>query len=107
MIRRPPRSTLFPYTTLFRPGVGPLRNPHEIAAPHPAISAHRAGPAREQPVPAQGQVSSGAEPVAREPHRDVGGADAPFQEQMPGVVVGTDVAPRGVAPIDRLHAFGP
>src|SRR3712207_7785019 len=25
MIRRPPRSTLFPYTTLFRSHVGPLR----------------------------------------------------------------------------------
>src|SRR3712207_7020370 len=25
MIRRPPRSTLFPYTTLFRSAVGPLR----------------------------------------------------------------------------------
>src|SRR5438445_6212405 len=25
MIRRPPRSTLFPYTTLFRSGCGPLR----------------------------------------------------------------------------------
>src|SRR3712207_8472822 len=25
MIRRPPRSTLFPYTTLFRSGVGPHR----------------------------------------------------------------------------------
>src|SRR5256884_7939780 len=25
MIRRPPRSTLFPYTTLFRSGTGPLR----------------------------------------------------------------------------------
>src|SRR5215208_7340326 len=25
MIRRPPRSTLFPYTTLFRPGRGPRR----------------------------------------------------------------------------------
>src|SRR3712207_7993263 len=25
MIRRPPRSTLFPYTTLFRSGVGPVR----------------------------------------------------------------------------------
>src|SRR3712207_7771359 len=24
MIRRPPRSTLFPYTTLFRSGVGPM-----------------------------------------------------------------------------------
>src|SRR2546427_7470348 len=26
MIRRPPRSTLFPYTTLFRSGVGPRRD---------------------------------------------------------------------------------
>src|SRR3712207_7304725 len=26
MIRRPPRSTLFPYTTLFRSGVGPERH---------------------------------------------------------------------------------
>src|SRR5689334_24038247 len=31
MRRRPPRSTLFPYTTLFRSGVGPL----EIARPPP------------------------------------------------------------------------
>src|SRR2546429_6899409 len=27
MIRRPPRSTLFPYTTLFRSGIPPLENP--------------------------------------------------------------------------------
>src|SRR5256885_5198680 len=29
MIRRPPRSTLFPYTTLFRSGVGSLRRRRE------------------------------------------------------------------------------
>src|SRR2546425_3745992 len=29
MIRRPPRSTLFPYTTLFRSGL-----PHYVAPPH-------------------------------------------------------------------------
>src|SRR2546425_5197248 len=28
MIRRPPRSTLFPYTTLFRSALGALRAPH-------------------------------------------------------------------------------
>src|SRR2546427_244994 len=28
MIRRPPRSTLFPYTTLFRSARGPFRSPH-------------------------------------------------------------------------------
>src|SRR3712207_8622047 len=29
MIRRPPRSTLFPYTTLFRSGIGSI-NPNDI-----------------------------------------------------------------------------
>src|SRR5687768_17798341 len=32
MIRRPPRSTLFPYTTLFRSGVGPRQVRHEALA---------------------------------------------------------------------------
>src|SRR3712207_8558012 len=31
MIRRPPRSTLFPYTTLFRSVIGSLSNPESIA----------------------------------------------------------------------------
>src|SRR5262249_61628219 len=39
MIRRPPRSTLFPYTTLFRSGVGPAARPppppSESAGPGP------------------------------------------------------------------------
>src|SRR3989441_13074160 len=30
MIRRPPRSTLFPYTTLFRSRLLPVRNPQEL-----------------------------------------------------------------------------
>src|SRR5256885_9479626 len=47
MIRRPPRSTLFPYTTLFRSGPGdrPLRPARRPAAPYP-------GPARPA-LPAQ------------------------------------------------------
>src|SRR3712207_7455230 len=32
MIRRPPRSTLFPYTTLFRSRLGRLRRGHEAEA---------------------------------------------------------------------------
>src|SRR2546430_13648096 len=32
MIRRPPRSTLFPYTTLFRSLVGNLRDVHQAVA---------------------------------------------------------------------------
>src|SRR2546423_2273011 len=35
MIRRPPRSTLFPYTTLFRSGDRPL---HQIVFPVPVFS---------------------------------------------------------------------
>src|SRR5256886_15849131 len=33
MIRRPPRSTLFPYTTLFRSGIPVVRAPHLHAGP--------------------------------------------------------------------------
>src|SRR2546421_5692272 len=40
MIRRPPRSTLFPYTTLFRSAVG-----RSVALPHPH------GPCRRRRVP--------------------------------------------------------
>src|SRR3712207_7304794 len=32
MIQRPPRSTLFPYTTLFRSGLGPDERPPEAPA---------------------------------------------------------------------------
>src|SRR2546430_6700980 len=34
MIRRPPRSTLFPYTTLFRSAVGDGALARRLAAPH-------------------------------------------------------------------------
>src|ERR1039457_1536722 len=40
MIRRPPRSTLFPYTTLFRSGIGEIRDLK--AAQGLAVLAHRA-----------------------------------------------------------------
>src|SRR2546426_6783113 len=36
MIRRPPRSTLFPYTTLFRSAVGELHERHR-EHPHPRV----------------------------------------------------------------------
>src|SRR5260221_6449295 len=43
MIRRPPRSTLFPYTTLFRSaaGVRPGRNPARAAALQPCPRSDR------------------------------------------------------------------
>src|SRR5262245_65046943 len=47
MIRRPPRSTLFPYTTLFRSAVVPeLRRAHR---------AHRRARRQERRVPARGR----------------------------------------------------
>src|SRR5258707_9059633 len=43
MIRRPPRSTLFPYTTLFRSGPGPPDWPEHIAAEDPGANIGKAG----------------------------------------------------------------
>src|SRR5687768_17650817 len=45
MTRRPPRSTLFPYTTLFRSPVSPLTNPSD----HPHIRKRLEQTAPEQP----------------------------------------------------------
>src|SRR5256885_2813330 len=45
MIRRPPRSTLFPYTTLFRSEAKALLRPH--AGPHAAALQHMKGRAKE------------------------------------------------------------
>src|SRR3712207_8396798 len=50
MIRRPPRSTLFPYTTLFRSGQPAARRHH---GPHPAAldpwpQVRRSGPRRRR-----------------------------------------------------------
>src|SRR3712207_9482243 len=44
MIRRPPRSTLFPYTTLFRSGSHPARRSR-------TASAHRSAPATSSSRP--------------------------------------------------------
>src|SRR5687768_17648920 len=43
MIRRPPRSTLFPYTTLFRSGHDPGGRPRQIRSPRTADGRPRAG----------------------------------------------------------------
>src|SRR2546422_9106771 len=37
MIRRPPRSTLFPYTTLFRSPIALGKNGHEVGAPRQEV----------------------------------------------------------------------
>src|SRR3712207_9401350 len=53
MIRRPPRSTLFPYTTLFRSRAPPSTGSAARRAPGPGRRSVRSGPARSAPrVPA-------------------------------------------------------
>src|SRR2546425_7258210 len=46
MIRRPPRSTLFPYTTLFRSRGGSRPRPVRRRAARPAPGGHRTGRGR-------------------------------------------------------------
>src|SRR5260370_23184746 len=72
MIRRPPRSTLFPYTTLFRSDEGDLAEGH-AAFPHPL---HRLdlefGGGREADVVAVGFAGAGG-PVEAGAGEDGGG----------------------------------
>src|SRR5687768_18109355 len=48
MIRRPPRSTLFPYTTLFRSGHVPLRPRRAARVPSRRRALRRRRPARSE-----------------------------------------------------------
>src|SRR3989441_11927072 len=68
MIRRPPRSTLFPYTTLFRS----LHAPHDLA--NTARLPFRL--ARERGREPHGGVQVGEDRVERLTHRGRDGADA-------------------------------
>src|SRR2546426_4905707 len=49
MIRRPPRSTLFPYTTLFRSSFAPMTSPPP-ASPAFEVAAHSGGDAKRSYV---------------------------------------------------------
>src|SRR2546430_11665066 len=57
MIRRPPRSTLFPYTTLFRSASGLL----EMARRHAAVTPVRPSAADDRPGPRVRQEVEGPE----------------------------------------------
>src|SRR3989449_11485152 len=64
MIRRPPRSTLFPYTTLFRSGRLVLRDPHgPVAVPRP-----RGGDAVPRPRPLERARLDGERALPGLPH---------------------------------------
>src|SRR5947207_11843363 len=60
MIRRPPRSTLFPYTTLFRSQAGRSRRQH-------AARARQRRAARDPAAIGRGDLASGGAPLSR-PH---------------------------------------
>src|SRR3712207_7373908 len=59
MIRRPPRSTLFPYTTLFRSDDVRLPRAARAAGP-PRGDPLRAAPGPHRPVPPHGHAAGGA-----------------------------------------------
>src|SRR3712207_8075221 len=81
MIRRPPRSTLFPYTTLFRSRHGAAR----LDADRPVAHGRAAGHIE-------------ADHVARDP--DVGGGG----DYGAGLVPRDQVAPEPVTPPGQIHA---
>src|SRR2546426_8685146 len=80
MIRRPPRSTLFPYTTLFRSGSGGER-PEEGGDREPAVRAAR-------PPAESDQLSAGA--VILDGHEHAGRAEKSATDfKVPAIVVAT------------------
>src|SRR2546426_7739172 len=101
MIRRPPRSTLFPYTTLFR-------SVHAVAAAllvlHGAFD-HRV----EREIPAHLDPAAGVHAGADLSHEDV-----PRDHGLASEDLDAPVLPRRVAPVARRtlsllvrHVFGP
>src|SRR2546425_8427982 len=73
MIRRPPRSTLFPYTTLFRSG----------RLPSPPPRAGRGGRTRPRTAPARAAGPASPRPVAGVP-RVLATTRAPRGGRVPG-----------------------
>src|SRR5437773_8360313 len=70
MLRRPPRSTLFPYTTLFRSDAAVERGPRYVTAPEAQVGRRELGPLRAGG--GQGVESPG---VAEHATRAEGGED--------------------------------
>src|SRR5260370_15911606 len=73
MIRRPPRSTLFPYTTLFRSQYGVLRRDDKVAPQGKLVAAAHA-PAVDHGDDREGQAADrhGKPLHAVVPHRRIG-----------------------------------
>src|SRR3712207_9427902 len=93
MIRRPPRSTLFPYTTLFRSTRGKVPLP---VPPHVADRVHEARMLREL-VQTQGRGGAlghvqGERALARIEPTDAGGA----RRDVPEITPGEEPVPRDI-----------
>src|SRR3712207_7450201 len=72
MIRRPPRSTLFPYTTLFRSPDGGRQAP-----PSAEVAGHRG---REAVVPPAGHDAAAAGEAGHDDRGDLGVAGEPAED---------------------------
>src|SRR2546427_4100561 len=95
MIRRPPRSTLFPYTTLFRspPGAGPRASPSLVRS----ASGGRAG--QQDDLAVAREVEPDAALGQRHEHgAALGAADAPAEARPAGLQVPPALAHFGELP---------
>src|SRR2546422_8119526 len=86
MIRRPPRSTLFPYTTLFRSGEHALRE-------RPGVEGGEVLPCEresdfDQPLVARPGGQGRADHRAHRSADDVAGPETCFEEGFPGAGMG-------------------
>src|SRR3989454_12199347 len=98
MIRRPPRSTLFPYTTLFRSDAG-ARSEHALveAEPHDAVAAlgtrAHLGQPDEHAQPDVRRKRPGLVHLARGRTGESG-----FLQERLGASIGEALSPRAVQP---------
>src|SRR5260221_6589293 len=78
MIRRPPRSTLFPYTTLFRSGPLFITDPENVPLPYRVVDPRTGETVREgvratagEPVPGKGAGRSEEHTSELQSHSDL------------------------------------
>src|SRR5688572_32852094 len=94
MIRRPPRSTLFPYTTLFRSGRSKGTNTTAVDPPPSGSDHHAAGPGGAGHIRAGGSggaCAAGGCGTAAVPGAAGGAALAAATTKLPGGSTGGDV----------------
>src|SRR5258708_27758607 len=96
MIRRPPRSTLFPYTTLFRSGLA-LHGAEGTSREEPLVQPGSRMPKRG----IQALPRAGAEPIQR--HREVVHPDLRHDDLLTSCFTATGTGCRGPPPVRTIH----